>query len=594
MGRRAGNAAALILGLAVTLALAEAGVRLFWRDAPTAPGGGASLPILQVRDPRVLYRLVPNSTGIWNGTHVRVNSLGLRGPDHPVPRVGEGRRVLLLGDSMIFGAGLPEEETISARLENLMPEAEVINAGVFGYNMVQQIALLEEIAPTYRPDVVIAGFVHNDIDNWGLGDGGAVPPIMSSRFDPPPRDAWSSRLADFMLPGTFDPDRLNLLPAEGGGVRTWIAARSRLYLFVYVRLRTHAWNLTAGERRDPFLIYPVCRTAEVVWDPLRDGFRRMRAIAASIGARFGVVILGAQLWEGRPLERLAGLLEEEGIPVLDLTPVWVDPAHYAREYTLGWDPHPNGRATRLVADLLRDFLAAPWSAGQAGPPGRHDILIMREDLRAAVEAWEARQADRVAKDDAGWRVLASRFGPSPVPVRREEDRTQILYGFWPGDDTPAPPLAGPDPVAGAVWMTRSGGLLLSGDPTARSVRIEARVPALPGRAGSVAVALSAPPDRCDAAYAQHGITPDATGRFVLDLDLPEDLAGAPILEVTLRADRSTGAVPAATPGVAGDPRRISILLERVALHGSAAAPARMLFQHGDETPVRRGFHDTGD
>ena len=195
MSRRSGNLLALFVGLLLGVAAAETGARLFWRDAPSAGGSGESLPLLRVRDPRVIYRLVPGSTGVWNGTHVSVNSLGLRDRDYPIPRQGNAPRILVLGDSMVFGAGLPVEETIPSRLEELNPDTEVINAGIFGYNLVQQVALLSEIGPAYRPDVVVAAFVHNDIDNWGLGDGGAVPAIASSMFDPPPRDAWSARLA---------------------------------------------------------------------------------------------------------------------------------------------------------------------------------------------------------------------------------------------------------------------------------------------------------------------------------------------------------------------------------------------------------------
>ncbi len=473
--RRAGNVFAALAGLLLALMAAEAATRLLWDSAPPAGGRADTLPLMRVPDPGVLYRLVPGSSGIYSGTQIQVNSLGLRDRDYAIPRPPGIERVLVLGDSMVFGVGVRPEETLPGQLGRFLAPAEVINAGIFGYNLDQEISMLEEVGPRYRPDVVISCFVHNDIDNWGLGEGGAVPEIRSSRFDPPPADLWSSRLASLLLADPFDADRLNLLPAAGG-VRGWLAAHSRLYLFSYTRLRTHSWSMTSGEQANPIVAAPTCQSRAVIWEPLRQRYRRLRETTERLGATLRVVILGGALWEGRPLARLHDTLRQEGIPFLDLTPLWSDRQHYARTWSLGWDPHPNAQAHELAADLVARFVKATRGS-RAGPEADaadpYAAIRERPELGQGIDEWRQRQATRALEDD---RALAGSgrslsavvdFG-SPDPGRLAP---QILYGFW-------EPGAGPDPgVAGqGRWMSSRGAVLLGWAEGASRVEIELRSP----------------------------------------------------------------------------------------------------------------------
>ena len=68
---------------------------------------------------------------------VRINSLGLRGPELSDVPAG-GRRVLLLGDSQTAGFEVAEEHTYAALVEkqlttDLGSPVQVVNAGVRGY-----------------------------------------------------------------------------------------------------------------------------------------------------------------------------------------------------------------------------------------------------------------------------------------------------------------------------------------------------------------------------------------------------------------------------------------------------------------------------
>src|SRR5678815_922322 len=478
------NLTTFVVGVALALLICEGGVRILWSNAPASVAAD-TLPLQQVPDPEVLYRLIPGATGHFNGTEIQVNSMGLRDREYSMPAPKGTTRVLMLGDSMVFGIGLRPEQTLPGQLARMLAPAEVINGGIFGYNLTQEITLLRDIGLRYKPDIVISCFVHNDIENWGLGDGGAVPEIKSSRFDPPPADAWSSRLADLLLPDTFDADRLNVLPRaqERPGLRQSLATFSRFYLFVYLRLRTHSWNLTSGERRDPAIESPACQTERVIWEPLRQNYRIMKTMVERKGARLVVVIQGGLLWQGRPLVHLRRLLAEEGIPCLDLTPVWRDAAFYAKEYSLGWDPHPNARANAVAAGLVAAYLQRagllPERIGDglltgSRPPGPHDVIAARADLRDGLSEWESREARQAEREIDQWREQTAGFSSSidlDNAGQRAMRRGQILYGFWdPAGAAPAEP-------GGGLWMSASAAVLLKPPTGARSITLDLSLPA---------------------------------------------------------------------------------------------------------------------
>ncbi|MFQ5700626.1 MAG: SGNH/GDSL hydrolase family protein [Acidobacteriota bacterium] len=547
MKRGAGNLLAAVLAAVLTLLGLEAATRLLWTSAPLVGGEGEPLPLEKVPDRRVIYRLVPGSSGRYNGTSVTINSRGLRDREYAETPPEGMTRILVLGDSMVFGIGLSPERTLPAQLARALAPAEAINAGVFGYNLDQEISLLADVGLDYRPDVVVACFVHNDIDNWGLGDAGAVPRITSSRFDPPPPGAWSDRMADLLLPAPFDPDRLNLLPGRARGGRAGRAGPSRLYRLAYRRLRTDAWNLTEGERPDPFVENPSCQAEQVIWQPLGRRYARMREMVRGAGARLAVVIQGGQLWEGRPLRRLMRILRTEAIPFLDLTPVWRDPAYYARRYSLGWDPHPNARANRIAASLVADFLerSGMISRGAARGDrdvGPRDVIADGPELRPVLAQWRKRQSSRIREGERAWRDETARFTAALdlFGSDLEHHADQVLYGFWRRREGEPPPA--PLARARGLWMAERGAVLLRRSARTAQVVIDLVVPAAPGASGrgptALTVALGAFPDDCEAFTRSFPLeSGDAGGRLRLRTRIPEALRATGTLEVGLRVDR---------------------------------------------------------
>jgi lysophospholipase L1-like esterase len=97
-----------------------------------------------------------------------INEDGFRGPVSPVARpAAPTGRILLLGDSFTFGQGVPYEATWGAVTEGLLRQRgmplDLMNAGVQGMDTRSELLMLRELAPRYRPDAVVLGFLINDL-----------------------------------------------------------------------------------------------------------------------------------------------------------------------------------------------------------------------------------------------------------------------------------------------------------------------------------------------------------------------------------------------------------------------------------------------
>jgi lysophospholipase L1-like esterase len=97
-------------------------------------------------------------------TTVRINSLGYRGPERSYARPAGTRRVVVLGDSFVWGFGVEQEALFTTVLERrLAPGVEVLNLGVSGYSTDQELLVYRNEGQRYRPDVVVLVVASNDV-----------------------------------------------------------------------------------------------------------------------------------------------------------------------------------------------------------------------------------------------------------------------------------------------------------------------------------------------------------------------------------------------------------------------------------------------
>lgn len=126
-----------------------------------------SMPVDYVADPHVAYRMKPGSGGYSAfGVRYDINGVGLRNPEVVTPKPPGVFRILVLGDSITLGYGLPSEASYPRLLEKMIggSRVEVINAGASGYHFQDFVAFLEHYGRQLEPDMVLCAFTRSDVD----------------------------------------------------------------------------------------------------------------------------------------------------------------------------------------------------------------------------------------------------------------------------------------------------------------------------------------------------------------------------------------------------------------------------------------------
>jgi hypothetical protein len=85
-------------------------------------------------------------------------------PDRFTPRPDAARHVLHIGDSMVFGANVPREQTFTADLEKLEPDTQHINGGISGMAPDDYLVLLSAWLDRHHVDLAVMYlFAGNDL-----------------------------------------------------------------------------------------------------------------------------------------------------------------------------------------------------------------------------------------------------------------------------------------------------------------------------------------------------------------------------------------------------------------------------------------------
>jgi lysophospholipase L1-like esterase len=265
-------------------------------------------------DPLIGHEHRPHAHAHLMGVDIDTNSVGHRDREIPFERRPGVPRILMLGDSLIEGWGVPFDQTISKRLEALFARTgrtvEVMNTGVGNYGSVQQIQAFLTRDAHFNPDIVVLNFfVRAAI---------AVPRYQS--------DFWLTRHSEalvFLTAGSdalgrllgarkrWDEDYLSLFDGPG-----WPAAKAAIH-----RL--------AGYCRDNGI-----KLVVVNWPEMHD-VQHYRL--------------------GRITQLGRNLADEEHAPFVDLLEAVKDTPSPSLWVTKP-DPHPNGYANMLFAQYLFPIL----------------------------------------------------------------------------------------------------------------------------------------------------------------------------------------------------------------------------------------------
>jgi lysophospholipase L1-like esterase len=176
------RAAAVLLGLAVGLLLAEGLVRVASERLL-----GLSHPAVRF-DPELGWVQRTGETGVRRNEADREvaivgSPLGIREPSRAYDFT-RGDTVLVLGDSFTAGTQVPFDETWAARLQERLrrrfPAAQVVNAGVDRFDLAQEYRLARRLWTKVRPRHLVLGlYLGNDLVDYDIA-AGARPPWQPS------------------------------------------------------------------------------------------------------------------------------------------------------------------------------------------------------------------------------------------------------------------------------------------------------------------------------------------------------------------------------------------------------------------------------
>ncbi len=121
-----------------------------------------------------------------DGEGYPINSIGLRGEEIR-PKEKSATRILLLGDSLLFGWKLREENTIASVMNSYISEQlpdekiEVVTAAIPSWNVLSEASFLEHHINILQPDLIVWGLARND-----AGDvSGVIPPGQLAQWNSP-------------------------------------------------------------------------------------------------------------------------------------------------------------------------------------------------------------------------------------------------------------------------------------------------------------------------------------------------------------------------------------------------------------------------
>jgi len=305
-----------LIGVGVALLILEIGLRLT-RDSP-----GTDIPLhVTCGDCPYLYELNPD--------HPDVRDL-LERQNYSPERLQSTINVMVLGDSVAYGVGVPFEDAFPQRLEDLLvPQYDnvaVLNSAVNGYtpyNQLQQYVSRDRDIPV---DVVIVAFAMNDIVDPELHWNYTEEAIENIPIEAYPNIRYHEEQVVPILKARRE-------EREQGGTELGRLVRSVVNVTnitdqdaSYVVVDGRRWpTYITGEDTISIEVLTDYDSPEWVW--LRGMYDRLADEAAKDGARLVIVVLPLAYqmdaeYPFLPQSQFARYCEERSLMCLDLLPAF--------------------------------------------------------------------------------------------------------------------------------------------------------------------------------------------------------------------------------------------------------------------------------
>ena len=302
-----------------------------------------------MRDDFMFGDLRPDAHIVFKEQPLTTNRWGMRDRDRLLAKPEGTYRIALLGPSHVMGAGVADGETFADFLEERLnrsaaPETniryEVLNFGVTNYSLLQQLAMLEERAVMFQPDVVI---ITSSREAQGRVIRHLAQVIVSGITIPyPDLDALIRRLG---IKTVTNPG----FPVPFEKVRALLGT---------VGIKTRMPENEAASRIRP--------AADSI---VRWTLERIAAVTSAHGAVPVFLALNLVLdlsaGESRRLEEA----DAAGFLVFNLLDLWQNRDKSALQVA-EWDRHPNAAGHRLIANRLFELMQQHRSELRLAQPSR--------------------------------------------------------------------------------------------------------------------------------------------------------------------------------------------------------------------------------
>jgi len=289
---------------------------------------------------------------------IRTNRLGFRNAEFGEKK---GLRILFLGDSIIFGDYLPEDQTIVRQVDALSKADgrnwELINAGVGAICLKDEVAILVETGLSIDPDVVVVGFYLNDFL--------PSPGVFRSRI---PEPISYSRLASFLW--VTVPNMLSLPDPEQFRGQSSSLDHSRLERWKDEFRRTHKLGYGDPLKKPAAMNSMILKKfwdwggswSPYAWHAMTPLFQQLRDLADA--HHFKLLIIAfpvsyqvrADFVDDDPQQQLNRVAEKMGVPVLDLLPTLRE-AHQSGQPEMFYDQcHHTPLGVKIISPAIYRFL----------------------------------------------------------------------------------------------------------------------------------------------------------------------------------------------------------------------------------------------
>ncbi len=294
---------------------------------------------LYIYDEKLDYRYRPTFRGHFSGPlqssiEININSLGLRDYEFKLAKAPGVYRILVLGDSITFGAGVRLEDTYTKQTEKLVNQPfQIINAGVNSYHFEHYYIFIKDNIDRFDPDHIVIGFCINDV-----------------------------RSKDIVAPRYIVRERLKpqITSSLKHDIKKLIKKSPSFQLFSYLTF-SNTYNRKKYNTRWITSVMMSWNNEGLV-EKLIDMLEEIEQLTEERGIKFSVIIFPEmnQLIDyhkyGGPRDKLLEILENLNIAYLDLYDTFRQKEDFSKYYLKGDTVHFTVDGHKIIAEELKNFL----------------------------------------------------------------------------------------------------------------------------------------------------------------------------------------------------------------------------------------------